>query len=107
MVDFSPREVYKEIKETESEDTPEENILSLEELREREVIEQKILEKERRESLEKQVIEEETRNVPSQTNYEPFAQPGVYDLKETPNFFNKQRELEEKEKEERKRRSIM
>ncbi len=105
MVEFSPREKYKEVKETGTEQTPEENTLSLEELREREAIEQKVKETERRENLEQQVAEEETTNV-SQISYEPFAQQGNYDLKETPDLFNKQRELEEKEKEERQRRSL-
>ena len=105
MVEFSPREKYKEVKEDKPEETLEENTLSLEELREREAIEQKVQNVTRTENLEEQVTEE----VPQvqQTNYETFTQQGIYDLKPEPDFFAQQREREQKEKEERQKRALL
>ena len=106
MVEFSPREKYKEVKESETEDILKENTPSLEELQERETIEQKIL-NQGRENLEEQVEAEETPTAIPQTSYESFTQQGIYDLKETADLFTKQKEQEEKEKEERQRRALL
>lgn len=107
MVEFSPREKYKEVKESTNPENEEENTLSLEELREREAIEQKILET-KRENLEQQIEAEQTpdQNTP-QAAYEPFAQQGMYDLKQEPEFWKEQKLQEDKEKEERQRRSLL
>lgn len=107
MVEFSPREKIKAVREISKEESENsKTFFSLEELREREAIEQKVKETPKIENLEQEVGQEEKTEL-QQTSYEPFAQQGMYDLKPEPNLFEQQRIQEEKEEAERRKRALL